>query len=325
MIRSLRRSAPAGRPAWVARGLVAIFGALAVAGVVVAAVVGWRAGFAATSPAPAVSGESRAVRLGPAHLTVPSTWTPVSPARAGVSRLDPSLTLAFAIVPGLSGHALVTLAAPADRSLIPSSLRRALKAAPGRPRPTVLAGHRAWSYQSVATWRRDAVMDVAVVPTSAGVLAVACVASRFVFGAVTGCEQDVQRMALPGARVFAPAPELAFRLQVGAALERLKHLRALGDRALRAARSRRGQSRALRAMTAAYADTADGLAPFAPPQGAPATLVAAMRDAARAYRATRKAAGWGSPRRYRAGRRAVRAAEARVASALQRVSGGPGD
>jgi hypothetical protein len=325
MIRSLRSSPPAGPPAWVARGLLALFAALVVAGVVVAAMVGWRAGFAATSPAPAVTGESRAVRLGPAHLTVPSTWTPVSPARSGVSGLDSSLTLAFAIVPGLSGHALVTLAAPADRSLIPSSLRRALKAAPGRPRPTVLAGHRAWSYQSVATWRRDAVMDVAVVPTSAGVLAVACVASSVAFVAVAGCEQDVQRISLPGARVFAPAPELAFRLRVGAALERLEHLRALGDRALRAARSRGAQARALREVATAYAGAADGLAPLAPGDGAPAGLVAAMRDAARAYRAAGEAAAPGSSRRYRAGRTAVRAAEARVATALQRVTRGPGD
>ncbi|HYM57006.1 MAG TPA: hypothetical protein VES79_03505 [Solirubrobacteraceae bacterium] len=307
-----------------ARGLVAIFGALAVAGVVVAAVVGWRAGFAATSPTPAVSGESRAVRLGPAHLTLPSTWTPVSPARAGVSRLDPDATIAFAILPSLSGHALVTLAAPTDRSLIPSSLRRALKAAPGRPRPTALAGYRAWSYQSVALWRRDAVMDVAVVPTSAGVLAVACVAPRVVFGAVAGCELDVQRISLPGARVFAPAPELAFRLQVAAALERLNHLRARGDTDLRAARSRGGQSRALRVVAAAYTDTAEGLAPFAPQQGAPAAVVAAMRDAARAYRAAGEAAATGSSRRYTAGRTTVRAAEAQVARALQRVSRRPG-
>jgi hypothetical protein len=327
MIRSLRSSAPAGPPAWVARALVAIFGALAVAVVVVAAMVGWRAGFAATSPPPAVSGGSRAVRFGPAHLTVPSTWTPVRPARAGVPRFDPSLTRAFAISPGLSGHAFVTLAAPADRSLIPFSLRRALEEALGTPTPTVLAGHRAWSYERLAMRRRDAVMDVSVVPSSAGVLAVACVGSRVVFVAVAGCEQDIRRISMRGAHMFAPSPELAFRLQVGAALDRLKQLRARGDTALRAAGSRRDQSRALRAVEAAYADTADGLAPFAPfapPQGAPATLVTAMRDAARAYRATRHAAGWGSPRRYTAGRRAVRAAEARVATALQRVAREPG-
>lgn len=325
MVRSLRSSAPAGRPAWVARSLVAILGALAVSGVIVAAVLGWRAGFAATSPAPAVSGESRAVRLGPAHLTVPSTWTPVNPARAGVSPLDPGVTLAFAMLPSLPGHAVLTLAAPADDSLIPSPLRRVLKAAPGKPRSGVLGGHRAWSYQRLATGRGDAVMDVAVVPTSAGVLAVACVSSGVVFGAVSGCQQDVQRISVPGARVFAPAPELGFRLQVGPALERLNALRARGDTDLRAARSRGAQSRALRVVATAYADTADSLAPLAPPRGAAAAVVAALRDAARAYRAAGEAAATGSSRRYAAGRTAVRAAEAGVATALQRVSGGPGD
>jgi hypothetical protein len=324
MIRPLRRSAPAGPPAGVTRGILASFGALAVVAVVIAAVVGWRAGSATTSRPSTVSRESRAVRFGPAQLTVPKGWAPVDPARAGIPGLDPSRTLAFQIVPGLLGHALVTLAAPADRSLIPISLRRALEAAPQTPRTTVLAGHRAWSYEGVATGRGEAVMDVAVVPTSVGVLAVACVAPRRMFVAVVGCEHDLGRISLPGARLFAPAPELAFRLRLGAALERLNHGRALGDRALRAAGSRNAQALALRQVATAYDGAVAALAPLAADDRAPAALVATMRDAARAYRAAGVAAVGGASGDYTAGRTVVRAAEARVSEALARVTSGPG-
>jgi hypothetical protein len=324
MTRSRRDDVRPRRLAWVGPGLVALLVVLAVAGGVVAAVAGWRAGSATRSPTPVVSGDSQAVTLGPAHLTVPHAWTPVNPARAGVSGLDLSPTLAFQVVPGLSGHALVSLAAPADGSLIPSSLRRALKATPGTPRLNVLAGHHAWSYLRVATRRGDTVMDITVVPTSAGVLAVACAASRPVFVAVAGCEQDVQGISLPGGRVFAPAPELAFRLRAGAALERLKRARDLGYQALRAARTRGAQAQALREVASAYAGAAGGLAPLASGNGTASGLVAAMRDAARAYRSAGAAAAANAVSRYGVGRARVRAAEARVAGALDRVTRGVG-
>lgn len=324
MSRSRRDDVQPRRPAWVGPGLVALLVVVGVAGVIVAAVAGWRAGSAPTARTPAVSGDSQAVRLGPADLTVPHAWTRVNPARAGVSRLDPSPTLAFQIVPGLSGHALVSLAAPADRSLIPSSLRRVLKATPGRPRPNVLAGHRAWSYLTVATRPRDTLMDITVVPTSAGVLAVACAASRPVFVAVAGCEQDVQGISLRGARVLAPAPDLAFTLRAGAAFERLRRLRDLGYRALRAARTPVAQAQALQEVGTAYADAAGGLSPLASGDGAATGLVAAMRGAAAAYQFAGSAAAAGASTSYGTGRARVRTAEARVAAALDRVTHGVG-
>jgi hypothetical protein len=323
MIRSVRRPVAARRRASVGPGLVVLLVVLAAAGGVAAAVVGWHAGHLATSPAPVVPGDSRAVIFGPAHLTVPSAWTPVKPASARVAGLDPSLELAFAILPGLPAYALVTVAAPTDRSLIPSPLRRVLKAAPGTPLPTELAGRRAWSYLSVATWREQ-LMDITVVPTGAGVLAVACVGSRPIYTAVARCDQEVQSITVPGAGVLAPAPELAFRLLGGAAFERLRRERDLGYRALRAARTRGAQARALQAVATAYAGAAGRLAPVVPGNAAAAGLVAAMRGAARAYRVAGAAAAAGASRRYGAGRAAVRTAEARVAGTLDRVTRGGG-
>jgi hypothetical protein len=292
--------------------------------VVAAALVGWRAGSDTTSAASAVAGDSRTVRFGPAHLTVPNAWTPVNPANAGVSSADPSPTLAFEIVPGVSGHALVSLAAPADGSLIPSSLRGALKAAPGSPTPTLLAGHRAWSYLTVATRRGDEVMDITLVPSSVGVLAVACVASPAVFVVVAGCERDVQRISLPGARVFVPAPELAFTLRAGPALEQLKRVRDLGYGALRTAPTRRAQAQALQEVATAYTDAVGGLAPLVPGNAAAAGLVEAMRGAARAYRFAGAAAAASAVLSYGVGRARVRTAEARVAAALDLVTRGVG-
>jgi hypothetical protein len=167
-------------------------------------------------------------------------------------------------------------------------------------------------------------MDITLVPSSVGVLAVACVAAPAVFVVVAGCERDVQRISLPGARVFAPAPELAFTLRAGPALERLKRVRDLGYRALQAAPTRRAQARALREVATAYADAVGGLAPLAPGNGAASGLVAAMRSAERAYRFAGAAAAASAALSYGVGRARVRTVEARVAGALDRVTSGVG-
>jgi hypothetical protein len=176
-----------------------------------------------------------------------------------------------------------------------------------------LAGHRAWAYRSVATRRRGLAMDVAVLPTSAGVLSVACVGTRPVFIATAGCEQDVEHISLGGARAFEPTRAVAFSLSEGPALARLGRRRERGDRALRAARTQETQARALRDVGDAYAAAVAQLAPFAPGRGDDARLVASLREAARAYRGAGAAAAAGAPQAYSAQGAAVLAAETRVA------------
>jgi hypothetical protein len=303
---------------WAPRRRSAAGVAAGLACVLVAALLGWLGGRAVTSPVPAPASGSRTVRLGPVEVVVPGTWAAVQPSRTGVTGLPPRGTLAFAITSGLPAYALVTLATPADRRLIPSSLLRTLRESPGVPSSVMLAGHRAWAYRSVATLRGSQAMDVVVVPTSAGILSVACVGPRSVLIATAGCENDVERISLAAGRALTPTRALGFRLQVGAALVGLQRARTRGDRALRAAPTRSAQARAMTDMGNAYAAVAAGLTPFVPVGGSRAGLVAALREGARAYRAAAAAARAGAPRAYGAERAAVSAAEARFAGIVGR-------
>jgi hypothetical protein len=276
-----------------------------------AALIGWHAGRAGTPQAP---GESRIVRLGSVGIAVPSSWTPVEPAKAGVPALDPRVYRAFEIAPGLEGYAVVSLQQPADRRLLPSSLRQALTKLPGKPRRERLAGHAAWSYRTVATRRGALGMQISVLPTSAGVLSVACLGERPLIIATARCEQEIERIDLNGAGAFKPTPELAFRLHLAPALATLRDRRDRGDRALRAATGQDAQARALKDMGDAYSAGAARLGRFAPRHGFPASLVAALHAAAQAYWTASAAASAGAPQADSAGSAAVRAAETRVAS-----------
>ena len=304
-------------PSWAARRRAPTLVALALACAVIAALLGWLAGRAVTPAAHGLSGESRTVRLGRVELIVPASWTPVKPARTRVPGLDPRGSLAFEIASGVAGYAVVGLAAPADRGLIPSSLLHALKKPLGEPVSVALAGHRAWAYRSVATRREALAMDVAVLPTSAGVLSVACVATRPVLIATAGCERDVEHVSLAGARALEPTRALAFSLIEPSALASLGRRRDR-DRALHAARTHEIQARALRDVGDAYDAAAARLAPLAPSHGDGARLVASLREAARAYLGAGAAAAAGAPQAYSAEGAAVLAAETRLAGMVGR-------
>jgi hypothetical protein len=303
------------RAASVPRVAVAIVAALAFVCMIVAALAGWGVGRALRSPSPNAAGASRTVTVGLARLQVPPTWTAIKPASANIPGLDPTSTRAFRIDDGLAQHAVVTLAPPADRWLIPSSLRPALRPPLGAPIPTFLADYPAWSYSSVATARPNVVMQLTVLPTSAGVLAVACT-SRSVVAGPSQCDQDVAQISVSDARVLRPTPETAFRFAMSPVLTRLQDDRAALERELNAARDAGAQAQALQAFGKAYAAAARGLDPLAPRLGRAAILVASLHNAASAYRAAGMAANTGAFGDYFVARAAVTAAESHVAKVL---------
>jgi hypothetical protein len=290
--------------------------ALAFACIVAAALAGW--GVARALRSPNVAGSSRTVTLGLARLKVPPTWTAIEPASAGIPGLESASTRAFRIDDGLAQRAFVTLAPPADRWLIPSSLRPALRPPFGAPIPAFLAGYPAWSYSSVATAHPNVVMDLTVLPTTAGVLAVACT-SRSVVAAPSECDQDVEQIFVSAARVLRPTADTAFRFAMSPVLARLQDHRAALEPKLNAARDAGAQALALQAFGKAYATAARGLDRFAPRVGRAPALVASLHKAARAYRAAGMAASVGAFGDYFVARAAVTAAESQVAKALGRV------
>jgi hypothetical protein len=291
--------------------------ALAFACMVVAALGGWGLARALQSQSRDAAGAPRIMTLGFGRLKVPPNWTAITPARAGIPGLDPASTRAFRIDDGLGRHAFVTLAPPADHWLIPSSLRPALRPPLGAPVPAFLAGYPAWSYSNVATTRPNVAMELTVVPTTAGVLGVACT-SRLVVGP-SGCDLDVKQIFVSAARVLRPTADTAFRLAVSPVLTRLQDDRAAIERQLNAAGDAGAQALALDAFGKAYTTAARGLDRFAPRPGPAATLVASLDSAGRAYRAAGTAASIGAFGDYSVARAAVRAAESKVATALGHV------
>jgi hypothetical protein len=158
-------------------------------------------------------------------------------------------------------------------------------------------------------------MDVTVVPTTAGVLAVGCTTRRDVPRSAIGCAQDIERISFGRARPLLPRPDLAFDLRLRPVVARLRHLRAHDDRALRAARTQGDQANALQDVANAYAGAAAKLAHLATP-GRSIRLVSSMRAAAHAYQAAVWAAAAGNPVIYDLARAQVARAEKRVAAAV---------
>jgi hypothetical protein len=299
-------------------GRFVLIPALAFACMVVAALAGWGVARALRSPTRDAAGASRTITLGPASLKVPPSWTAINVASAGIPGFDSTSTRGFRIEDGLGQRAFVTLAAPADRWLIPTSLRRELRPPLGAPIHGFLAGYPAWSYSGVSTARPNMVMGLTVLPTTAGVLAVACT-SRSAVAASSDCDQDVQQLFVSGAHVLRPTPETAFRLAMSPVLTRLQEDRAAVEPKLIAARDGSAQAQALQAFGEAYAAAARQLDPLAPHPGRAATLVASLYSTARAYRAAGMAASVGAFGDYFVARAAVEAAESKVATALRRV------
>jgi hypothetical protein len=292
--------------------------AVAFACMVVAALGGWGVARALRSPTGGAAGASRSIAIGPARLTVPPSWTPTSPASAGIPGLDSTSTRAFRIEDGLGQRAFVTLAAPADRWLIPVSLRRELRPPFGAPIPALLGGYAAWSYSNISTSRPNVVLEVTVLPTTAGVLAVACTSPSAV-APPSECDEDVEQLFVSGAQILRPTPNTAFRLAMSPIVTQLQTDRAAVEPKLIAARDGGAQAQALQAFGDAYTAAARRLDPLAPRSGGAATLVASLHGAAHAYRAAGTAASAGAFGDYFAARAAVEAAESKVATALGHV------
>jgi hypothetical protein len=102
--------------------------------------------------------------------------------------------------PGLSVSAILTFAPVEDATLVPRPLTAMLSDPISQPRKTTIAGLPAWRYGDLATTRPLGMMNVTVVPTSAGTMALACVAPRSLWSVANDCAARVLRVTLDGAR-----------------------------------------------------------------------------------------------------------------------------
>jgi hypothetical protein len=290
---------------------------LALLATVVAVAAGWTIRGGAGADAVAPPAPPRAVELGALRLAVDGAWRPAPPP-PGFGGLDPATSAVFEPEAGIPARVVLTFAPAADASLLPPVLRAAAGDALTAPRRTDLLGLPAWRYPEQAI-QGGRVMEVTLVPTSAGTLAVACVVGDATWSTALWCSAGLRALSLGDARPMRPAAGLALRSAVPAAIERLAAKRTALRARLAGATTRRGQAMLSRRIGAAYARAAERLAPLAPAQaaGEPATALAGrLRSVARSYRKLSLAARSNRPPAFDRARRAVRAGEAQVKATL---------
>jgi hypothetical protein len=305
---ALHRRVP-GRP-----GLPVSFVVGTVLFAIVAGLAGWVAR-SAVAPTPAApTAPPRAIALGSVGLSVPGAWAPVRGPVGGLPELGHD-TAVFAPVPGLTARAVVTLAPFDDETLVPAALRPLMGF--GGPTRSALAGMRAWTYrpQGVAGGR---LAQVTVAPTTAGSIAVVCMAPAGAWSGAAGCGEGLTSANLHGATPLVPSATLAFRRLLAPVIERLGARRAELRARLRSAPTRRGQARFAARLDGAHGRAAAALAPRAA-SGATHAVVVTLTRIARWYRRLSAAAANGWPVRYRRARAAVRRHDRALARTLARV------
>jgi hypothetical protein len=285
--------------------------------VLLAALCGWALRSLTTSEPPPAPPAPKTATAGPVTIAVNGDWTPAR-AVPGVPGLDAGATAAFVPASGLRAYAFATVAPIRDGSLLPEALRALLPRELPKPKPTTLLGLPALHYpeQAIAGERR---MEVTVVPTSAGSLAVTCVAPRESWVAALGCAAGVRRLELRDAAWLAPREDLAVRARIPGVVSKLDARRVTLRKKLAAAKTRRGQARFARRLARAYAAAAATLAPVAPAKGAPAKLVTALKSASASQAKLSIAAAKGHPKRYKRAKRAIKRDDAAVKRALAAI------
>ena len=288
--------------------------ALALAAAVLAGVWAGQLAAPAESPAPA---QVRQVSAGPGRLTVPSSWEPTRLSAAGLPGLTPAKSAALSLGAGVPGWMVATVA-PADHpSLVPLVLRRLLQDPLPPARETRFGGHGAWLYSGLTT-RGGRALDLTVLPTTAGVLTVACISRDDPPPPPALCGGAVTSASVPEATTLVPGPSVALALGLAPRLEVLDRRRVKMRAKLGRAESAGAQERLARRLAGAHADAAEALAPLAATAGAP--LIDSLRTVASAYAILATAAAGGSDAAFSASRRNLDAEEARLASVVGSVS-----
>jgi hypothetical protein len=287
---------------------MAAAGVLALA---VAAAAGWWLGGAFRSPQPVSVADSTA-GVESFQLRLSPDWTP-APAAPGP---EVKGGRSFAPTAGLPARALLVIGPAADPSLVPAALRAELPERLDAPRRTKVAGLAAWTYPPVRDDKR--VLQVTVVPTTRGVLAVACSAPPSTWSVALGCASGIRQAVPADGRALVPSADLAFRLRATDVLRELDVERVRGRKALVAAKRPAARTAASARLAGLHGDAASALAPFAV-AGATGGTVAALRGAARSYGALARAAGSESRPRFVRARAAVRRADGALARAVGRL------
>jgi hypothetical protein len=275
----------------------------ALAGAWIGTLVGSRGGTARAA--------TRHVDVGAARLVVPGDWRAAPVRSAGIAGLDPASTAVLEPYSGAPSRTIVTVAPIDDASLLPRPLRAAAAVPLPPARPTRLAGLRAWLYAGLRMASGDRTMNVTVLPTTAGAIAVACVSPIAWSPAGGQCASSVEAVGLRAAGTLTPSPDLALRLRLSPVVATLDAVRVRARAGLRHAATPATQARWARALARADRAAAVSLRPVAG-----AALLQALAGTARAYERLAAAATAGSAGAFSGARREIDRAEAGLAASL---------
>jgi hypothetical protein len=290
------------RPGWTIATLAAV-----VAGGSAAAVAAGLGAAAIAAPDPPVpQPASRVVHAGPVVMTVPVSWRHAAP----IAELDGSPAT---VLTNGSSERVVVVFGPADgRSLLPRALRVQVDSPLPWSRDASLAGRPAIAYGRVHAG--DLSLDVTALPTSAGILAVACPHSD---GQRSDCGSGIKDVSVPGAIALVPSPAIPAAAQLPAAIARLDGATVAGRAELAAAGTPAAQAAAAARLASRHRATAEELRSAF---GVPVAGVAAALDrSADGYDALGAAAAAGSPGAFAAARADIRTAETALSAAVDTV------
>ena len=295
------------RRPWTTATLAAAFAG----GTAVAVATGiWAAAVLAPEPQ---SAAPRVAHAGRAVIAVSRDWERAA-APAGLAGLPAGRTAVLAPSAGPAARAVITFGPADGRSLLPRDLRALVGSPLPAPRDDSLGGRPAVTYRSLPA--HDLVLHVTVLPSTAGMLAVACATPANSSYERSRCASAVASVSVPGAPLT-PSPTIPLALRLPATIARLDRARIAGRATLSDARTPAAQADAARGLAARHLATARALRTAFGPESAP--IAAALERSASGYAALGAAALEGSADRFADARRQTRLADADLTSAVDEV------
>ncbi len=276
-------------------------GLLLVAAAVAGVLVG---GSGASGPAGPAFTSSASV--GPLELAFPAGWQRLqTPPQIPGLRFANPLVLAPPAPP--SARLDAGTVAATGPTLLPAAFLALLPTPPPPGAPVRIGSLEALRYSGLSPRGLAGPLTVYVVPTTQGVLTLACAPAAF----AAACDRVVATAKLVGASAFPLGPSPAFAGQLKAALARLAAARRTGEAHLSAAGTAAAQAAADRELAAGYARAAREVAAAAANPlvaAAAGQIAAALTAISRAYASSASAAAANDQAAYAAAARALAAA-----------------
>ncbi|HEX4109868.1 MAG TPA: hypothetical protein VHX88_17165, partial [Solirubrobacteraceae bacterium] len=312
-----RSSTPAAEPApAVATGasrtpLIAV----AVLAAVIAAAVGIVAGKKSTSKGVSASSFSSSASVGDLQLSFPTSWQ-----RSATAPSIPGLTFAqpLALAPAGGSPSLAAgMVSAQGPTLLPASLLAKL---PSTPTGTAvrIGSVEGLSYSGLSVAGVSGPLTLYVIPTSAGVATVACLAPG-VPAPKASCEQVADTLRVSGATVYPLGASHSYAASLSRALTSLQSSRTGAQARLAGAKTVAAQARALSTLAGLYSSAAHAVSALSPsPQVADfnGRIVSALSGLAGDYTRAAAAVRHTSAGNYRAASRAIGSGSSTLTSAI---------